>query len=262
MVITFAAVNVLAGLCFGNQLVELAPYGDSVDHLILGAAGMYLNAMNGDVCVSRVEGLGVYLAGGLAVKGVGKIGVEIAYIVILAAFTDLLIGSKANLDGAVLYFRMGCKIFDHVHDLCNAGLVVCAEQSGAVGNDKVLTYVVEHMLEYLCSHYDVFFRVEHDVLAVIVLYYAGSDIGAGSIGSGIHVSYKANDRRLGIAICGNGRIYAAGIIQPDIGGAQFFQLFYKHSCQILLLFGCGYGGAVMYGLSIHLDVAKEAFDNV
>ena len=178
MVITFAAVNVLAGLCFGNQLVELAPYGDSVDHLILGAAGMYLNAMNGDVCVSRVEGLGVYLAGGLAVKGVGEIGVEIAYIVILAAFADLLICSKANLDGAVLYFRMGCKVFDHVHDLCNAGLVIGAQQSGAVGNNKVLTYVVEHMLEYFGPHYNVLFLVEHDILAVIVFYYAGSNVGA------------------------------------------------------------------------------------
>ena len=126
--------------------------------------------MNGDVCVSRVEGLGVYLAGGLAVKGVGKIGVEIAYIVILAAFTDLSSVVKPAL--MVPCFTSGwvAKIFDHVHDR-NAGLVVCAEQvvpSVTIRSDTV----VEHMLRIPHSHYDVFFRVERDVLAVIVLYYA------------------------------------------------------------------------------------------
>ena len=112
---------------------------------ILGTAGMYLNAMNGDVCISCVEGFSVYLAGGLAVKGVGEIGAKVINIIILAAFTHFLVSSEADFDGAVLYFGMGCKIFDHVHDLCYAGLVVCAEQSSAVGNDKILACISELM---------------------------------------------------------------------------------------------------------------------
>ena len=73
---------------------------------------------------------------------------------------------------------------------------------------------------------------------------------------------KAYHGSVSFAVCGNGCVYAAGIAHAYINSAQLFQFLNKHPRKVLLLFCGGYGGAVMYGLSIHLDVAKEAFDNV
>ncbi len=82
------------------------------------------------------------MAGALAVHRVGEIGAELFQVDLVDAAADLLVRREQDFDRAVLDLGMVEQELRGVHDLGDAGLVVGAEQRGAVGRDDVVADLV------------------------------------------------------------------------------------------------------------------------
>ena len=115
---------------------------DGVLHLALGKAGMGADAFDRDRGAIGGEGFVLDIPGGFAVDGIGEIGAELFQVGLVDAAADLFIGREQDLDGAVLDVRIVDQEMRRIHDFGEAGLVVGAEQRGAVGGDDVVADLV------------------------------------------------------------------------------------------------------------------------
>ena len=115
---------------------------DRVLHLALGKAGMGADAFDGDGGAVGRKRLVLDIAGGFAIHRVGEVGAELFQIDLVDAAADLLVGREQDLDRAVLDLRVLKQEMRRIHDLGEAGLVVGAEQRGAVGRDDVVADLV------------------------------------------------------------------------------------------------------------------------
>ena len=86
------------------------------------------------------------------------------------------------------------QIFHGADYLGHAGLVVGAEQRGAVGHHEVLPHVVPEFGELVDGHVDGEHLVEGDVAAVVVEDEARTDAPAAEVGAGVDVGYEAYGR--------------------------------------------------------------------
>ena len=82
------------------------------------------------------------MAGAFAVHRVGELGAELFQVDLVDAAADLLVRREQDLDRAVLDLRVLDQELRGIHDLGEAGLVVGAEQRGAVGGDDVVADLV------------------------------------------------------------------------------------------------------------------------
>ena len=143
---------------------------DRVLHLALGEAGMGADALDGDGGAVGGEGLVLDIPGGFAVHRVGEIGAELFQVDLVDAAADLLVGREQDLDRAVLDLRIVDQELRRIHDLGEAGLVVGAEQRGAVGGDDVVADLVgERGMIGGADHLRGIGR-QHDVAAAIILH--------------------------------------------------------------------------------------------
>ena len=208
-------------------------HGDErgVDHLPLGRAGVDGLAADDDLRARSVEILIFQLTDGSAVDGIGVIRTETRNVEIVRAAADLLIGRKGELHGAML--PVGCEQqLGRGQNLRHAGLVVCAEERRAVGDDQALADGMLHLRILLRREHDVLFLVQHHVAAIIGFGDAGVDVLARGVRRGIHVGDEAVDRDILFAVGRDRAVDVAIRIDPRILNAKLLhlpdQLFGEH----------------------------------
>ena len=147
-------------------------------------------------------------------------------------------------------------ILDGVHDLGHAGLVVGAEQRGAVGGDDRLALVREQLRELRGAQREARHALQGNVGAVVVRDDLRLDAGAGRVGRRVHMGDEAHGRDLLVDVGRDGGHYIAPFVQRRLD-AEREQLVTQHAQQVQLL---GFGGlafALLVGLGVHRHIAEE-----
>ncbi len=146
-----------------------------------------------------------------------------------------------------------------VHDLGQAGLVVGAEQRGAVsGDDVVADLIGERRMLGGADHLGGVAR-QHDVAAAIVFDDLRLDVVAGAIGRGIHVRAEADHRDV-VLVRGRGDsgIDVAVRVEMRIGESDRLQFARQQAAEIFLLLGGRAGRRGRIGLGVDDDIAQQA----
>ena len=203
-----------------------------------------------------VEVLVLDLAEGRAVERVGELRAEALKVHQRRAVADLLVRAKADAHRAVGH--VGSKQpLGHGHDLRHAGLVVCAEDGGAVGDDEGLAAEGGEMGEGGGAQRAPA-RAQLDVAAVVVLDHAGLDVLAGEIGDGVNVGEEADaglvlQARRG----GQGGVDVAVLVHVHVLRAELVQLPLQDVRKIKLPLGRGGGRAVLNAGGVHLRILDQ-----
>ena len=90
---------------------------------------------------SGIEALVLDLAELASVGGIGFLGTETRNIEVVCAAADLLVGCEGDADRPVRELRMRSVLGEEIHDLRDACLVIRAQKSRAVCDDKVFSDV-------------------------------------------------------------------------------------------------------------------------
>ena len=170
---------------------ELRRHIPGVDHDPLGRARVDAAAPEQDGGVGGVEGLVLVVPKIVPVQGVGHLGPEAIQVQIPSEAPHLLVGSEGQGDGPVGELRVFQQMLRHGHDRGDGGLVVAAQQGGAVGEDQILAHVVLQVRELPGGHDDALLPVQQDVPAVVVLQYPRPAVSAGGVGGRVHVGHQS-----------------------------------------------------------------------
>ena len=148
---------------------------------------------------------------------------------------------------------------DGGHDLGHAGLVVGAQQGGAVGGDEGLALERGQEGEVRHFHHGAG-GGQGDVAAVIVLVQDGLDVLAGGVGRGVHVGDQAQGGPL-LAAGGGGQraVYIAVLVHHGVLHTQGVEFLHQHPGQVELALGGRMGPRRGVGGSVHFDVLQKAF---
>lgn len=149
---------------------------------------MHREAVDGHGGGSCVEVLILDAAYVTAINGVGEICAKARDIEEGSALADLLVGGEGDAELAV-GAALGKEDLGGGQDLCHTGLVVCAQQGGAVGGDQSLTLEVGQEGEGGDLHHHAG-GGQGDIAAVIILVQDGGNTLAGSVGGGVHVAIR------------------------------------------------------------------------
>ena len=252
------ALGVLGHLFGGQGGGELHGNGLGVLHQVLGAAGMHREAVHGDHRVGGIEVLVLQLAHVAAVHRVGELCAETVHVKEVGALAHLFVRGEADAELAVgdvlLLNTLHCG-----HNLGDAGLVVRAQQSGAVGGDQGLALPVGQLGEFFHGHVLAGTGKQH-VAAVVVLKHLGLHVLAGGGGSGVHVRHKAQSGLFLIAGGGGqSAVHIALLIHRGIGHAQLLELLHQQVGQIKLAGGGGMAGALLVGGGVDGYILQKAF---
>ena len=115
----------MGGCLVGRQQVhETVGYQLRVFHLLVPIPGVYVHAVEGDLCFGGVEVLVLQFAYGAAVDGVSKICPEFRYVKVVGSLADLFVGRETDTYLAVLDFGMCLQVLYGAHDSGHAGFVV------------------------------------------------------------------------------------------------------------------------------------------
>ena len=255
----FVAGGVARVLLDRQHLVELHRQQRGVDHRVLGRAGVDAQAVDDNLSSAGVEVFILQLAQLAAVDGVGKVCAKALDVKVVCAAADLLVRGKADLDGAVLDLRMAHQLLGHGHNLRHAGLVVRAEQGGAVGDHQVLADIFFQVRVFLFAQDDLFFLVEQDIPAVVFDHF-GLDVVAGSVLGGVHVGDEADDRFVLLALGGrDGSVDVTLVIHKGVGDADLLHLLHQRRGQDFLVGGGRDGFGCVVGLGAEADIVQQAF---
>lgn len=140
---------------------------------MLGISGVDVASLECHLGHGGVEILIFQLADGSTVHGVGPVGTKQVDVKLVCALAYLLVWIEGYAYVAMLDFGVLLKILYCRDDFSYAGLVVSSEQSVSVGHDEILALIVEQFGKLGGREYDAVGLVERDVVAVIVLDYAG-----------------------------------------------------------------------------------------
>ncbi len=141
-VVAVPAVGGLGRLAAGQHGDEARGHGHGVGELASGRA--YVDHLAPELGLDRVgrEALGLDLASLAAVEGVADLRAQPLDREEVHALARLLVGGEDELERAVLKLGVGEEVFGGGQDLGDAGLVVGAEERGAVGNDDGVAQVI------------------------------------------------------------------------------------------------------------------------
>ena len=184
------------------------------------------------------------------------------YVEVVGAAADLLVGGEGEADAAVRDLGVGDEILGSADNLCDAGLVVGAEQGGAGGGDDGTSELLEQVgvLGGLEDGGGVIGEVE--ILALVVGVHDGLDAGAAHLGGGIDMGHETDGRH---ALFGGGRGDGGEdvtvIEELDLGAADGAELIGEVAEEVPLLGRAGRRRRVEVGLRVEGDVAEEAFDD-
>ena len=187
MIEPFVAFGALRHLVGRHGLCKLCRDEAGIAHLILGIARMYVEALDMNGGTGGVEILIFQFAHLGSVHCVGPVGTKFLHVEEVCASTNLLIGVEGDADASVRNLMVFHQIGHGFHNLCDAGLVIGAEECVAVGDDEVFAHVVQHLGEHLGRGDDAFGGIEDDVTAVIVLNDAGVNVSARAVRAGVVV---------------------------------------------------------------------------
>lgn len=254
------ALGVGGSLRLRQQGDELVGHEDGVFHLILGGAGVDVDAVDGEGHGGGVEVLVLDLAQLSAVHGIGGLGGEFGGVEVVGTLAHLLVGGEADGDGAVGDLRVGQQILAGGDDLRHAGLVVGAQQGGAVGDDELLPHVAAEEGEVL--HPQAAGLGQRQVAALIGDD-LGMDVGTADGGRGIHVGDEAQRRDVLLTRRGGqdgvdvAQLVHVGVLQPQPG-----QLVGQIPAQLLLVGGGGDGVGRLAGGGVKGDVFQKTFGHL
>ena len=195
---------------------------------------MDIDPVHGDPGRSRVE---IFIGDfplGPAVDRVGIVRSEALDIEPLRAFSDFFIGRESNADFAVADFRVLEEIGHGCHDFRDAGLVVRAEQGGAVRRDQGPS-LERRKVGKLHGRKNSAGALEHHIAAVIVFDDLGLYILPGKAGRRVEMGDEAG--RLPVLHVRGGRKGAVDVaVVADLGVlyAQSPQLIAKVAGQVEL----------------------------
>jgi hypothetical protein len=171
---------------------------------------------------------------------------------------DFLVGGEQDLQGAVADLRVAGQDRHRIHDLGDAGLVVGAEQSGAVGGDDVVADLVAQ--RRIVGHADHLRGVgrQGDVATLVVAHDLRLDVLAGHVRRGVHVGAKADHRHRLVGGRRNRGVDIAVVVEVRVRDADLTQLPHQQAAEILLLFGRRIGVGGVRRLGVDGDVAQKA----
>ena len=247
------ALGVGGDLRGGQHAVPLDGHEQGVLHLILGAAGVDVHAVDGHLAGGGVEVLVLQLTQCAAVHGVGVVRAKTGHVEQVSAAADLLVGGEADADGAMLRGIGGHQALGQGHDLGHTGLVICAQDAVAAGDDQLLTRERRQELEAVDDHA----VLQRDGLAVVVRDAHRLGRAADAVG-GVHVGDKADLGRV-VALGGDGGVDIAVLVHTGVGDAHRLQLVYQHFGQHQLVGAGGTGLTGFFTGGLHLHIAQEFF---
>ena len=252
------ALGISGGIAGGEHSVELHSHKACVYHSVLGRAGMYIEAVEGDLCAAGVEVLILNSALGAAVCGVGDLCAEALQIHKRCAVTYLLIRAEADGNAAVgkLLLNDGLR---HFHYLRNARLVICAEDGGAVGYDKAAS-LEGRQVGKIRGRESPAACAEDNVAAVIIFDKTGLHILAGEIGDGIKMGDEADAHSIFKSFAGGNNAIDIGVlIHIDLAYAHFAHFLCKHIGKVKLAGGGGSCLARIAAGGVYLNIFQKSF---
>ena len=237
MIEPFVALGPFGYLVGRHHGGELCSHPSGVYHLALGIAGVHADARHGDAGNGGIEVLVLQFAEVTAVDGVGPVASEVLHVKIVCSHAYLLVGIEGDAHLTVVHLLMVAQPAYGSHYLRYASLVVSTEQRRAVRNDEVFADVLKEFGEVRSTTYDAF--GERDVLAVVVLYDARLDVGAGTVGRRVVMTDKAYDRTVGLAhpcwqVCWQRGIQVAFPVQRHIRKSLTLHLFFEIAREVQL----------------------------
>ena len=244
-------------MIFGQPFDDRRSNLDGVLHLALGEAGMGADAVDIDHRGIGRKGLVLKMADGLAIDGVGKVGAELAQIDIIDAAADLFVGREQQPNRAVLELWIAEQNFRRIHDRGDAGLVVGAEQRGAVAGDDVVADLVGKGRVLVEPDHLARIARQHDIAALIIVDDLRFHARAGAIRRSVHMGAEADHRH---RLIGGGRqrgIDIAMAIELGVDDAELAQFTHQQSAEHGLF---GRGRAALrggVGLGVDRDVAQK-----
>ena len=254
------ALGVGGGLRRRQHVHELQSHEAGVAHLVLGGAGVDVEAPDGDLGGGGVEVLVLQLPQLAAVHGVGRGGAEALHVEVVGAAAHLLVGGDGHGDAAVGDLGVGGQILHGGEDLSHAGLVVGAQQGGAVGDDEVLAHIPGQAGELRGPHGH---GVGEGNVPALVVDHTGLDVGAGGGGRGIHVG---NEAQTGdpLTAYGGGEpaVDVAILVHFGTVEAHLGELLGQGGPQDLLLVRGRHSGGIFAGLGIIRDVPQKTLSDM
>ena len=252
------ALGQARGIACGQQAVELHGHQRSVDHRVLRGAGMHAHAGDFHLRGGGVERLVGDFTLPSAVHGVGELCAELGDVKVRHAHADLLVRGEGDAEPAVrLVFRD-----DGLHggeNFRDAGLVVRAQQRGAVGGDERHAFERRKRREALDRQH-VARAGKHHVAAIVIRMNLRLHVLAGVIGRGVHVRDEAQRGQAFTALRGaQPAVDHAELVDMGVFKAQRGHLLHQHVRQVKLDRGGRRGGRGGIGGGVHLDVLEESF---
>ena len=224
------ALGLFRYFVLGQQRVEVHCHGCSVDHHVLGAAGVNAHAVHRQHCGGSIEVLVFDLAEGAAVHGVAVVAAELLHIEPVRAVADLLVGREDDAHLAVLDVFFQDRLH-RSHDLGKACFVVCAEQRRAVGHDQLVAHVAFKTGAERFGEGNVVVELE---LTALVAHETGLDVLARGVGRSIHVRDERDDRRVHALACGERCEHIAAVVHVNVFEMKRFELLHQNVSEILL----------------------------
>ena len=193
-----------------------------------------------------------------SVHCVGPVGTKFLHVEEVCASTNLLIGVEGDADASVRNLMVFHQIGHGFHNLCDAGLVIGAEECVAVGDDEVFAHMVQHLREHLGRGDDAFGGIEDDVTAVVVLNDAGVYVGTRAVGAGVVVRNEPYGGHLGGDVGGQCGIDIALLIHGHVLQSHFFQGICQMACEDEL-FRCTRAPLPLFrGLGVVGNIVEES----
>ena len=192
-----------------------------------------------------------------AVHSIGVLSAERGNIEAVGALSHLFVGGEADAHFTVGHIA-GQKPLHRRHNLGYTGLVVGAQQGGAVGGDERLTLQIGQEREFFHRQHRI--TAQNHVAAVVVLMKNGVDVLAGGIGGRIHMGNQTQGGLILTTGCGgDGAVNIAVFIYAGVGNAHLVQFLHQQLRQVQL---AGRGGErLALGIrgSVNFGVADQSF---
>ena len=244
----------LIALCFGGDLplrqqcVELYGHQTGVLHLPLGAARVDPDPVDRYLPGGRVEVLILQLSQGAAVHGIGVVRPEGGHIEAVGPPAHLLVGCESHLHGPMGH-TAGNDLLQRRQNFSHSRLIIRPQKGGAVCNDQMLSPVLRQRLE-LALPQDHAPLLIQDHIAALIQHDPGLDVLSGAVGGCVHVGDQAQHRRLFAAVGGQGAIYIAVFVHPDLTQPQLLHLLGQKTGQHQLSRRGGAGLIVLVRLGV------------
>lgn len=116
------------------------------------------------------------------------------------------------------------EVFDSADDGRDAGLVIGTEEGRAVGEQDVLTLILQDFREGFRRKDDALFFIQDDIPAVVIVFTDDFDVLPRGIGAGIDVGNEADDRAVD-AVGRQGSHDVAVFIDRNVRKTEAFQFF-------------------------------------